>query len=82
MTNQALNEFYWYFDLSNEQVSLRHNKRISLETWINWRGGIASNLSRIAFQRAWEEIKRRSDKDFAELRRLEASGFKDDPALW
>jgi hypothetical protein len=63
-------------------VFFRQNKAIRLETWINWRSGIASNLSRIAFQRDWEEIKRRSDKDFAELRQFEASGFNDDPAPW
>lgn len=79
---QALDNFYHYIDLSNEQVFLRQNERISTETWINWCDGIKSNLSRPAFKKAWEEIKMRASDSFAELRRLEASGFKDDPHSW
>jgi hypothetical protein len=79
---QALDDFYHYIDLSNEQTFLRQNKRISAETWKNWCDGIKSNLSRPAFRKAWEEIKSRANDSFAELRRLEASGFKDDPHSW
>lgn len=80
--NQALDDLYHYIDLSNEQTFLRQNERISLETWEFWCDGIESNLSRPAFRRAWGEIKSRTDDSFAELRRLEASGFKDDPHSW
>ena len=68
-------------DLSNEQVFLRMNGRVSKVTWLNWRDGIQSNLRREVFRRAWEEIKAASTS-FAELRRLEASGFSEDPWLW
>jgi hypothetical protein len=78
---RALDEFYHYIDLSNEQVFLRQRKRISAATWLNWRDGIRSNLDRPAFARAWQEIKERSG-NFAELRRLEAEGFQSDPAEW
>jgi hypothetical protein len=78
----ALDELYHYIDLSNEQVFLRQNDRISSKTWENWCDGIKSNLSRPAFKKAWTEIKSRATESFNELRRLEASGFKDDPCKW
>jgi len=77
----AMDHFFHYIDLSNEQVFLRQHKRISLRTWINWRDGIGSNLRRPAFAKAWEHIKKRSGS-FAELRRLEAGDFLTDPAEW
>jgi len=70
-----------YVDLTNEQVTLRMYGRIRESTWLDWRDGIRSNLSRPAFTRAWDEIKRRSE-NFAELRRLEESEFKADPRKW
>jgi hypothetical protein len=78
----ALDELYRYIDLSNEQVFLRQNNRISHKTWENWCDGIKSNLSKPAFKKAWAEIKSRATESFNELRRLEASGFKDDPRKW
>lgn len=63
-------EFYRYFDLSNEQASLHQRKRIRRSTWRFWRDGIASNLKRTAFRRAWSEVCSRSDGDFSELRAL------------
>jgi len=79
---ESLDEFYHYFDLSNEQIFLRQRGRITSRTWIMWRDGIRSNMRRTAFAKAWEEIKRRSEGDFSELRRLEKSEFKDDPRNW
>ena len=78
----ALDEFYHYIDLSNEQVFLRMNNRITFKTWQNWCDGIKANLSRPAFKKAWTEIKSRATESFNELRRLENSGFKDDPSKW
>jgi hypothetical protein len=78
----SMDEFFHYIDLSNEQIFLRSQKRISESTWRNWRDGIRSNLRRVAFRTAWEEIKKRSDGGFSELRRLEASDFGEDPADW
>lgn len=79
---KAFDELYHYFDLSNEQVFLRQRGRIRRQTWAFWRDGICSNLRRPAFKRAWEEISRRSDGDFGELRRLIASECKEDPIRW
>jgi|SRR5947209_10122352 len=78
----ALKSFHRYIDLSNEQAFLRINRRITATTWQDWAAGIKSNLRRPAFKRAWEEIKRRAPDTFAELRRLEESGFGTDPARW
>jgi hypothetical protein len=79
---KTFDEFYHYIDLSNEEVFLRQQGRISQETWSNWLDGIKSNLSRPAFRKAWEEIKSQAKDSFKELRDLEASGFKDDPLKW
>src|ERR1019366_5383187 len=54
---EAHDGIYFYVDLSNDQVFLRQNGRISQATWTLWRDGIKSNLSRPAFRKAWEEIK-------------------------
>jgi len=79
---EAFRRFYRYIDLSNEQIFLRMEGRISLKTWRNWAGGIESNLGRPAFRRAWKEIKDRSGGSFSELRRLESDNFASDPKKW
>jgi hypothetical protein len=79
---KAKDSIYFYIDLSNDQVFLRQNGRVSQATWILWRDGIKSNLSRAAFRDAWQEIKIAVPNDFLELRQLEKSDFKDDPKDW
>ena len=61
-------EFYHYFDLCNEQVFLYAAKRISEKTWTYWKDGMASNMRRPAFMRAWSEIASRANGDFSELK--------------
>jgi hypothetical protein len=63
-------EMYHYIDLCNEQAFLWEAGRISAKTWQFWRDGIASNLKRPAFARAWSEIAARSCGDFSELRAI------------
>ena len=63
-------EMYHYFDLCNEQAFLQKAGRISEKTWTFWRDGIASNMRRPAFARAWQEISSRANGDFSELRAL------------
>jgi hypothetical protein len=77
----AFPALFQYVDLSNEQVTLRMNGRVRKATWCEWRDGIASNIARPAFARAWGEIKVRCDS-FGELRRLERCEFTDDPRAW
>ncbi len=67
---ECFDEFYRYFDLCNEQAFLHKNGRISKATWQFWNDGIAFNLRRPAFRRAWSEVAKRSDGDFSELRTL------------
>ena len=78
----TFDEFYHYIDLSNEEIFLRQQNRVTKETWKYWLDGIESNLSRPAFKRAWEEVKARNQDSFMELRRLEESSFQDDPLYW
>ena len=79
---QSFSLLYHYIDLSNEQVFLRQQGRISKATWENWCDGIKSNLSLHTFSRAWQDIKPAAKDSFRELRKLEASGFQDDPYGW
>lgn len=65
---EHFDEFYHYFDLSNEQAFLHDTGRIRPSTWQFWRDGIASNLKRPAFKRAWNEVCSRANGDFSELR--------------
>lgn len=67
---EHFDEFYHYFDLSNEQTFLHLNGRITGSTWKFWSDGIASNLRRPAFKRAWSEIAARANSDFAEMRQF------------
>jgi hypothetical protein len=77
----AFSSLYRYLDLSNQQTFLRMTGRVRRSTWSDWCEGIQSNLSRPAFERAWQSVKRRST-NFHELRRLESSSFADDPRRW
>ena len=64
----ALDEFYRYFDLCNQQVYLHQEGRVTHKTWDFWRAGIISNMRRPAFARAWAEVAARANGDFSELR--------------
>lgn len=79
---KAFQRLHQYFDLTNEQIFLRMNGRISRATWLNWREGIESNLERPAFAQAWAHVKKARTESFTELRRLETSRFSDDPRMW
>lgn len=67
---KCFDEMYHYFDLCNQQAFLRKAGRISDKTWTFWHDGMASNLKRSAFKRAWAEIAARANGDFSELREL------------
>ena len=77
----AFDDFYRYFDLTNEQISLRARGRITPEVWGNWLEGIKENLKLSAFARAWTEIKAKSSA-FDGLRRLENDKYRTDPKDW
>lgn len=79
---QAFPRLHQYFDLTNEQIFLRMNDRVSKATWVNWLDGIKSNLERPAFAQAWALVKDAKHGSFAELKRLENSRFSEDPRVW
>jgi hypothetical protein len=81
-STKARDGLYFYIDLCNEQVFLRQNGRVCVATWIFWQDGIKSNLARPAFKEAWEVFKLAAPNSFNELRQLEKTDFKDDPASW
>jgi hypothetical protein len=75
-------EYLWYIDLTNQQVFLRSQRRISRGTWRQWRDGIEDNLRyRPAFRNAWSELSEQMARSFGELRRLQEDWDKD-PAWW
>jgi hypothetical protein len=78
----ALDEFYHYIDLSNEQAFLRYQGRVTRSTWRNWSEGMRVLLQRPAFAVAWRHIKLKAPSSFQELRLLEASAFSADPRSW
>jgi hypothetical protein len=61
---------YRYIDLSNEQAFLHDKKRITDDTWIQWREGIKHNLRLPAFEEVWMEVKEKCPASFKELRAL------------
>jgi hypothetical protein len=65
---RALPNFYYYFDLSNEQAFLYRARRIQPHTWNDWLEGIHENLRRPAFAKAWAEVSRRAPDTFDDLR--------------
>ena len=76
---KAHDDLYCYFDLSNEQVFLRQQDRVSRATWHNWSSGMRVNFALPAFADVWSEIKERAPDTFQELRWLESTGFGGDP---
>lgn len=79
---EAMDGIYHYLDLSNEEVFLRQNGRVSQETWKSWCDGIKSNLSRKTFGQVWRIIQARVPDNFLELQTLEERNIKGDPRSW
>ena len=68
--------------VSNQQVFLRSQRRVSRRTWALWRDGIRDNLQhRQAFSGAWDQLSSRATRSFHELRRLE-DDWTSDPGWW
>jgi hypothetical protein len=81
--NDTLDDFFRYIDLSNEQVFLRQNNRISKATWRLWCEGIKLKLELESFKDAWVYFKQESPESFKELQMLELKdNFKSDPRKW
>jgi hypothetical protein len=70
---------YQYIDLSNEGAVLHNQRRITEETWIEWRKGIETNMRLPAFADVWAEVDEKSPTSFEELRALEEQDMTDTP---
>ena len=80
--NADLPAYLRYIDLTNQQVFLRQQRRVSRRTWQLWRDGIYDNLAkRPTFAAAWLHLSERMRRSFHELRKLEED-FDADPAWW
>jgi hypothetical protein len=80
--SDVLPTFYWYFDLSDEQVFQRRFGRVSDVTWANWSAGIHATMRRPAFARAFAEITARMPEAFPDLRAFIAESPQTDPQGW
>ena len=77
-----LEEFFQYFDLSNNEIVLRKNNRIGNTTWKEWSEGIKDNLNNQTFKKAYEEIIKGKIEVFSELQKLVNEEYKSDPKSW
>lgn len=75
-----------YLDLSNEQIYLRKQGRVSDSRWENWKDGIVDNLRIEAINKLWGEVKTqdkaRGKDTFSMLSKFETLGFKGNPQKW
>jgi hypothetical protein len=78
---EVLPVLYGYFDLSNQQILLRNQKRVNEGTWHEWSTGIKSNLNLPVFDRAWKLVQLKKPHDFQELSRFQGV-VSDDPRRW
>lgn len=79
---RSFDELFRYVDLSNEQVSLRVQGRVSDATWSGWSAGIRFNLALPAFRKAWKKIRATNPHQFLELQRAADENFSFDPRQW
>lgn len=77
-----LKDYYRYIDLTNEEIFLRQEGRVSKSTWENWKAGIETHLDRPDFENAWEELQARAPNSFNELRNFEGDCLPDNPRYW
>jgi len=56
VTDEDLNAFFRYFDLSNEQLFLARRGRVSEPTAADWKDGILANAARPMFGTAWSSF--------------------------
>lgn len=77
-----LDDYYRYIDLTNDQIFLRQEGRISKSTWENWSDGIETIMGKSNFEAAWNEIQERESASFSELQKFMSDKHPDDPRYW
>ncbi len=78
---ECLEQYVRYFDLSNQQVFLRMQRRVSRRTWWLWADGMEDNLGREGFGEAWEYVRTHSERSYNELASFYLH-WDHDPAYW
>lgn len=78
----AYNEVYNYMDLCNEQVFLRKSGRVGKATWGNWQEGMSTNFDLEVFKEASEEVFKKLDDNFEDLKRVKKALYRTDPRCW
>lgn len=72
-----LNFFYQYYDLTNQEIFLRRNKRIRKKTWEEWEDGVKDLIVLDSFKHAWKLINDKVSVDtFTEYRDFISNGNK------
>ena len=61
LKEKTRNAFYRYIDLTNQQISLRHEGRIDLKTWVFWMEGMKAMFALPQFKAAWDFVSKRTD---------------------
>jgi len=79
---QAREWVYNYLDLSNEQIYLRVQNRVSGDRWTEWSKWIEQHLKRPFFKKILKEVEKDSLDTFSYLERLIEEDFKNDPVKW
>jgi hypothetical protein len=65
LRDRCRDAIYRYIDLSNEEAFLHSKKRVTEDTWIEWRKGIKTNMELPAFAEVWAEVKKKTPASFA-----------------
>lgn len=78
----AKEAIYNYLDFCNQQVFLRKQKRIRKSTWSEWQAGMKINLGLPLFAEVAENVFADLPNIFNELKMVQKSNFKTDPAEW
>lgn len=73
---------YNYLDLSNEQIYLRKQKRVSYDRWVEWSKGMQLHLQRPFFREVLDEVENDSFETFSYLEKLIEEDFQTDPVKW
>jgi hypothetical protein len=70
-TDEGLNAFFRYFDLSNEQLFLARQGRVGETTAADWKEGIVAHAKLPMFSAAWSTIAKGLPSDYwEELRKV------------
>jgi hypothetical protein len=79
--HEHLEEYVRYLDLSNHQVFLRMERRVSKKTWHLWADGIKDNLERDGFRTAWTYVRQHRTRSYNELKSF-YEHWEQDPGWW